>query len=274
VITPRGPWRRAGRHGLLGLACFVLLFPALWALSGSFKRPDDLFAADPLPSPVSLDNYQVAIEQFPLPRLLLNTLITAAGVTAGDLVIATLAAYALVRLRFRGSAALLATIVVALLIPAQTLIIPQFLLVARLHWLDSYPGLIMPQLGGCALAVLLLRQNIRAIPDELFAAAQLDGANSLRTLWHVVLPLLWPALGAVAILQFITTWNEYLWPMLAAPTPQHTTIQMGLTLFTNTEGSNPGPLLAAAMLATLPVVAVYLVAARRITAAFLHSGLR
>jgi multiple sugar transport system permease protein len=274
VITSRSRWRRAGRHGVLAPACFVLVFPILWALSGSFKRPEDLYATDPLPSPASLDNYRVAIDQFPLVRLLLNTLVTAAGVTVGDLVIATLAAYALVRLRFRGSRTLMATIVVALLIPAQTLIIPQFLLVSRLHWLDSYPGLITPQLGGCALAVLLLRQNIRAIPDEFFAAAQLDGANSLRILWHVVLPLLWPALGAVAILQFITTWNEYLWPLLAAPSPQHTTIQIGLTLFTNTEGANPGPLLAAAMLATLPVVAVYLVAARRITAAFLHSGLR
>lgn len=274
MITSRSPWRRAGRHAVLGLSCVVLLFPILWALSGSFKQPADLYTTDPLPSPATVDNYRVAIEQFPLPRLLLNTLVTAAGVTAGDLVIGTLAAYALVRLRFRGSRTLLATVVLALLIPAQTLIIPQFLLVSRLNWLDSYPGLIAPQLGGCALAVLLLRQNIRAIPNEFFDAAALDGANSLRVLWHVVLPLLWPALGAVAILQFITTWNEYLWPMLVAPTPEHTTIQMGLTMFTNTEGANPGPLLAAAMLATLPVVAVYLVAARRITAAFLHSGLR
>lgn len=274
MTASRGRWRHTGHHAILALACVVLVFPVLWALSGSFKRPDDLYTADPLPSPASLDNYRVAIEQFPLLRLLLNTVITAAGVTAGDLVIATLAAYAFVRLRFRGKRTLLATVVIALLIPAQTLIIPQFLLVSRLHWLDSYPGLIAPQLGGCALAVLLLRQDIRSIPDEFFAAAQLDGANSVRVLWYVVLPLLLPALGAVAILAFITTWNEYLWPMLVAPAPQHTTIQMGLTLFTNTEGANPGPMLAASMLATLPVVAVYLVAARRITAAFLHSGLR
>lgn len=140
--------------------------------------------------------------------------------------------------------------------------------------MDSYPGLIVPQLGACALPVLLLRQNIRAIPEELFSAAHVDGAGSLRILWHIVLPLLRPALGAVAIMSFINTWNEYLWPMLAAPSPRHTTVQMGLTLFTNTEAANPGPLLAAAMLATLPVVAVYLLAAHRITAAFLHSGLR
>lgn len=269
-----GRRRGFGGHALLGLACLASLFPVLWALSGSFKPADSLYSADPLPLPASLANYRAATEQFPLSRLLFNTLVTSAGVTAGDILIATLAAYALVRLRFRGSGPLLATVTVALLIPAQTILIPQFLLVSRLHWLDSYPGLILPQLGGCALAVLLLRQNIRSIPAELFAAAELDGANSLRTLWYVALPQLWPALGAVAILSFINTWNEYLWPLLVAPTPQHTTIQIGLTLFTNTEGANPGPLLAAAMLATLPVVAVYLVSARRITAAFLHSGLR
>jgi multiple sugar transport system permease protein len=263
-----------GRHVLLALVCLVLLFPALWALSGSFRTPAGLFGGNPLPWPATLANYRVATQQFPLLRLLLNSVVTAAGVTVGDVVVATLAAYALVRLRFRGSGLLLATVTVALLIPVQTLIIPQFLLVSRLHWLDTYPGLILPQLGGCTLAVLLLRQNLRSIPDDLFAAAQLDGANSLRTLWHVVLPLLWPALGAVAILTFVNTWNEYVWPLLAAPTPTHATIQIGLSLFTNTEAANPGPLLAAAILAMLPVVAVYLVAARRITAAFLHSGLR
>ncbi|MGI5200367.1 carbohydrate ABC transporter permease [Spirillospora sp. CA-108201] len=267
-------WRRIRWHALLALACLLLLFPTLWALAGSFKPAQDLYGSNPLPLHGTLANYQVAGHQFPLFRLLFNTLVTAALVTSGQIMIAILAAYALARLRFRGARVLMATVTIAVLVPAHTLIIPQFVFISRLHWVDSYPGLIVPQFGACALPVLLLRQNIRALPEELFSAAHMDGAGSFRILWHVVLPLLRPALSAVAILSFINTWNEYVWPMVAAPSPQHTTIQMGLTLFTNTEASNPGPLLAAAMLATLPVIAVYLVAARRITAAFLHSGLR
>jgi ABC-type glycerol-3-phosphate transport system permease component len=246
------------------------LFPVLWAVSGSFRTPAGLFGGFPVPQ--TLANYRVATQQFPLVSLLLHSAVIALGVTAGDVVVALLAAYALVRLRFRGSGVLMATVVVALLVPAQTLIIPEFVVVSRLHWLDTYQGLIVPQWGGCALAVLLLRQGLRALPEDLFAAAALDGAGSWRTLWQVVLPLLWPSLGAVAILTFITTWNEYVWPLLAGP--RLATIQVGLSTFSNTEAANPGPLLAAAVLAMLPAVVVYVVAARRITAAFLHSGLR
>ncbi|MGP4016908.1 carbohydrate ABC transporter permease [Saccharopolyspora sp. 5N708] len=274
MIKPGGRRYRASSHAVLVLACLGLLLPLLWALISSFKPASDLYGASVLPLPASLENYQVATQEFPLFRLLLNTLVTAAGVSVGHLVIAVLAAYAMIRFRFRGQRLLLVLVTIALLIPAQALIIPQFLLVSRLGRLDTYAGLIIPQLGGCALAVLLLRQNFHTIPEEMFSAAQLDGSNSIQTLWHVVLPLSRPALGAVTILSFINTWNEYLWPMLIAPTPEHATIQMGLTLFTNTEGSNPGPLLAAATLSTVPVLAVYVFTARHITHAFLHSGLR
>ena len=113
-----------------------------------------------------------------------------------------------------------------------------------------------------------------AIPDSLGEAALLDGANSWQTLWHVVLPVLRPALAAVGVLVFINTWNEYLWPLLAAPRLSHSTIQLGLALFSNTEGANPGPLLAASTLATLPVLLGYVLSARRVTDAFMHSGIR
>ena len=127
----------------------------------------------------------------------------------------------------------------------------------------------MPQLSGCAVPLLLLRQQVREIPVSLTEAATLlDGANSWQALWHVVLPVLRPALTAVAILVFASTWNEYLWPLIATPGGSPGTIQTSLTLFLNTEGASPGPLLAAATLATLPVLAAYACAARQITNAF------
>lgn len=266
--------RAAGRHAVLTAVAGAMLFPVLWALTTSFKPANDIYGTDPLPVPASLEHYRSALDDFPIGRLLLNTFLTAAGVTAAHLVVGVLAAYALVRFHVPLRGWIMGALAVALVVPTQSLIVPHFLMIAELGWHDTYPGLVLPQLSGCALAVLLLHEHVRAIPPGLVGAAELDGATPWETLRFVVLPLLRPALGAVAVLVFISTWNEYLWPLLAAPSRDHTTIQVGLHLFQNQEGPNPGPLLAAAMLSTLPVVAVYLLASRRIADAFLHSGLR
>jgi ABC-type glycerol-3-phosphate transport system permease component len=152
--------------------------------------------------------------------------------------------------------------------------IPQFLLVSHLGWRNTVAGLVVPQVATCSLAVLVLREHIRGIPPTLLGAATLDGASPGETLRHIVLPLLRPALAAVAIVVFVTTWNEYLWPALVAPGREQPTIQVGLQMFQNQEGPEYGPLLAGAMLATVPVTIVYLLASRRITDAFLQAGLR
>ena len=265
--------RRMAWHLALLAAVVCLLLPVALAVLGSFKPASDLYDADPLPTSPTLANYGIAIGNFPIFRLLGNTLVTAVGVMTLQLAVAVLAGYALVRFHTRAGRALLLAGTAAVLVPAQSLIVPQFLMIAHLGWVNTYPGLIVPQLSGCAVALLLLHQHVKAIPASLSEAALLDGANSWQTLRYIVLPLLRPALAAVAILVFINTWNEYLWPLLAAPDLPHSTIQPGLALFLNTEGANPGPLLAAATLCTLPVLLGYLFAARRVTNAFMHSGI-
>ncbi|MCK9899934.1 ABC transporter permease [Parafrankia colletiae] len=262
------------RHTVLALAAFAMLFPLLWALSGSFKPGTDVYSSSPFPVPGTLENYRYALHEFPIGRLLLNTFITAIGVTALHLAAGVLAAWSFVRFAHRGQGVLLAAVTVALVVPPQTLIIPHFLMITEVGLRDTFVGLVVPQLSHCALAVLLLREHTRSIPPTLIAAASLDGASPFETLRHIVLPLLRPALGAVGIVVFITTWNEYLWPSLAAPSPEHTTIQMGLQLFETSEGPEHGPMLAAAMLATVPVIVAYLLASRRIADAFLQAGLR
>ncbi|MEU0938096.1 carbohydrate ABC transporter permease [Embleya sp. NPDC005971] len=276
---PRAPrvgrvLRAGARHAVLLAVAGAMLFPVLWALITSFKPANDIYGTDPVPWPASLEHYRSALDDFPIVRLLVNTFVMAAGVTLAQLTVGVLAGYALVRFHVPLRGWMMGALAVALVVPTQSLIVPHFLMLAELGWRDSYPGLVLPQLSGCALAVLLLHEHVKAIPAGLLGAAALEGATPWETLRFVVLPLLRPALGAVAVLVFISTWNEYLWPLLAAPSREHTTIQVGLQLFQNQEGPNPGPLLAAAMLATLPVVAVYLFASRRVADAFLHSGLR
>ena len=264
---------RAGWHLALAASAAFLLAPTVLAVLASLKPAADLYGANPLPLRPTLDNYRVAIADFPVFRLLADTIAVAAGAVILQLVVATLAAYALVERGGRAGRLTLAAGTIAVLVPAQALIIPQFLLITHLGWQDTFAGLIIPQLSGCAVPLLLLRQQVRAIPASLTEAATLDGANSWQTLWHVVLPVMRPALAAVAILVFASTWNEYLWPLIAAPAGSPGTIQTGLALFLNTEGASPGPLLAAATLATLPVLAAYGCAARQVTSAFMHSGI-
>lgn len=264
--------RARGWHAVLAVAAGVVLFPLVWAVLTSLRPPNAIF--DLGLSAIGFDNYVDALTRFPIGRLLLNSLITAAGVTVLQLAVAVLAAYALVRIGVPGERWVLGLVGASLLVPAQALVIPQFLMVVDLGWRNTFVGLIVPQLAQCGLAVLLMREHVRALPPSLFAAAALDGARPAETLWHVVLPLLRPALAAVGILVFVGTWNEYLWPALVAPERDSTTIQLGLALFGNQEGGNYGPLLAASVLASVPVLAVYLTFSRRITAAFLQAGMR
>jgi multiple sugar transport system permease protein len=265
--------RRLGWHsGMVVTAC-ALLMPTVLAVLGSFKTANTLYAANPVPTAPTLANYRAAVTNFPIAQLLGNTLLTATGVMLLQLAVAMLGGYALVRFGTRIGQVLLSAGTIAVLVPAQALLVPQFLMLSHLGWLNSYSGLIVPQLSGCGVALLLLRQHIKAIPASLGEAAMLDGASSWQTLWRIVLPLMRPALAAVGTLVFINTWNEYLWPLVATPSGSPGTIQIGLALFLNTEGASPGPLLAAATLATLPVLVGFLFTARRVTSAFMHSGI-
>ncbi|NUP74164.1 MAG: carbohydrate ABC transporter permease, partial [Sinomonas sp.] len=163
---------------------------------------------------------------------------------------------------------------IALASPPQAIIIPQFLLTTRLGWQNSPLGLIVPQLGASALAVLLLVEHVAGVPASHVEAAALQGARPFETLWHVVLPAIRPAVLAVGILVFITTWNEYLWPLLIAPRSHDATVQIGLAQFQGEGGTDYGALMAASTLTSLPIVAVYVMASRRIIDAFIKAGIR
>lgn len=269
--------RASGRalwHLVLAVTAFVMSFPVLWALLTSFKPANEIYTTTPVSKHPTLDNYTQVIANWPVATLLGNTFVMAAGVAIGQLLIAILAAFALAYFAPRGRRGILVVLTVSLVIPPQALIIPQFLLTARLGWQNTELGLIVPQLGASALAVLLLLQHIDALPVSLVNAARLDGARPFEVLRHIVLPSLRPAISALAILVFITTWNEYLWPLLVASRPADTTVQIGLSQFQTAEGNDYGGLLAAATLTSLPIVVVYLIASRRITDAFLQSGLK
>ncbi|MCM3883215.1 carbohydrate ABC transporter permease [Frankia sp. R82] len=273
-LRPRVAVAATGRHAAILIVIIGLLFPLFWVAVTSLRPANDLFSTSPIPWPMSVENYRDAIFRFPIGTMLLNTAIMAIAATLLQVTVAIGAAYALVRFRPRWGGAVVLLAGAAVVIPPQMLIIPQFLIASHLGWRDTYLGLIIPQLAACGLPILLLREYLVDIPTSLLEASIMDGARPAETLRLVVLPLLRPALAAVSILVFVNTWNEYLWPTLIAPQVNHTTIQAGLQLLGNQEGPTSGALLAAAMITTLPVLAVYAIASRRITHAFLQSGIK
>jgi multiple sugar transport system permease protein len=270
-----GAARRAvGTHAGTVLAICVLAFPVVWAALSSFKRPADLYGGHVLPLHPTLANYRTALTDLPLGQLLVTTTVMAVAVAAGQTLLSILAAYAFATFRFAGRRWLYVVVTGTILIPQQCLIVPDYIMVARLGWIGSYLGLIVPVTASCAFGVLLLRAHVEAIPRSLLEAAEMEGARHSDVLWRIVVPVIRPAIGALAVLAFVTAWNEYLWPLLVLPNVHFTTIQVGIASFSTQEGSEYGPMMAAATLATIPVVLAYLLAHRRVTDSFLRAGVR
>jgi ABC-type glycerol-3-phosphate transport system permease component len=212
------------------------------------------------------------MDQLPVLTLLLNTGLMAACVAIGGLLISLLAAYAFGCWRFRGESVLFVLFMASWLVPFQVTMIPNYVLLSDLGWLDTLAGVIVPQLTT-AFAVLLLRQHMRSFPRELIDAARMDGLSSWATLWRVIVPNLRAPLAALGILLFVSTWNEYFWPLLVLRRPD-SVIQIGLQGFLSDAGNDYGALMAAAGLLSLPIFLLYIVLQRQVIDAFVRSGLR
>jgi ABC-type glycerol-3-phosphate transport system permease component len=205
--------------------------------------------------------------------MLVNTSLMALLTTVLQILTGLTAAYAFSRANAWAGRLLLVLLTAAWLVPPQVIMIPNFLLVNRLGMMDTLQALVIPH-AASAFAIMLLYQAIRAFPRELIESAQLDGCGPWHILFAIVVPNIRPVLASVAILLFISTWNEYLWPLLVTRSAENSVIQIGLQMFLTEQGNQWGPLMAAATLASLPVLAIYLVLQRQIIDTFVRSGLR
>ncbi|MCX7849920.1 carbohydrate ABC transporter permease [Thermus sp.] len=252
---------------------FLLVLPLLTLLSASLRSEADLYAPGLLPPRVSLEAYAEALTEFPLGRFLLNSLLVSTAVTLGVLLTSLLAAYALTRLRFRGREVLFGLAVALLLVPGEVTFLPLYLLVDRLGWLDSYLALAVPFLAS-PLGVFLLRQYLKTLPEDYFDAARIDGANHVQILRHVALPLSAPALGALAALTFIGTWNMYLWPLVVTKSREMQTAQIAVNFILNEEVARWNVVAAGAILVLLPTLLAFLLAQRAFVRGIAMGGLK
>ncbi|MGE3508455.1 MAG: carbohydrate ABC transporter permease [Vicinamibacterales bacterium] len=269
------PFRR-GRSGggpsatVLGLAPVVLivvvLAPVYWMLAASFMPETQLFERPSLvPWPPTMTHYRELfdVRQFWLPMR--NSFIVATATTVATVPLAALAAYALARLRFRGRTTLLALVLAVAMFPQIALVSPLFIGLRALGLIDTFPGLVAPYLTfALPLAIWLLVGFFRQLPRELEEAARLDGASRLRTLFEIVAPLAAPGLATTAILTFLYCWNEFLFALSFTLGPEHHTVPVAITLFRGQYQVPWGQILAAAVVATVPVIAIVLVFQRRI----------
>lgn len=252
------------RYLLLLLVLLLTVGPFLWQLSTSLKGPgEDVFSRVPrfLPEDLTLDNYAKVADTVPVWTYAANSLVVAGIAVAGNVVGATLAGYALARLRFRGARLALGLFVSALVLPGEVTIVSQYVTVRSLGLTDTLLGVALP--GAIAmLNVLLMYTAFRAVPPELDAAALVDGANVWQRLVHVGLPSVRGMLSVVVIFTFIGAWDDFLWPLIVLNDPGRYTLTVGLQYLDGTFSANPRQIAAGTMIAFLPVVAVFAVLQR------------
>jgi multiple sugar transport system permease protein len=256
---------------LLTLLAVTCLVPFVWMLLTAFKPDNEVFNKAWVPSRLAWENFARAFTFFPFARFLVNTTVVAIGSTGLHLVTSCLAAYAFARLRFRGREPLFLLYLGTLMVPQQVTIVPLFLMMREVAWVDTFWALILPG-AFHALGVFLLRQFFMTIPRELEESAFIDGASRLRILWQIILPLSRPALATLALFTFIREWNSFLWPLIVTTSPEMRTLSVGLTLFTGQYGTEWNLLMAAATVTLLPTLVLFAVAQRYFVAGIALSG--
>ncbi len=255
-------WQKVALHLILLVGCIIMILPFFWMVSTSLKASNAIFQEFPprwIPKEFMWSNYAKAWTSVPFDRFYLNSVVVAVSVTFLQIMTSSLAAFAFARLKFRGRDALFLMYLVALMIPFAILLIPNFLIIQRLGWFDSYAALIIPP-SFSAFSVFLMRQYFRTIPLELDEAARMDGASSLRIWGQIIMPNSLPVIGALSVFVFLGIWNSLLWPLVVTNSQKMLTVPVGLTYFQGQHYVQWELLMAGAVIAMLPVLILYFLA--------------
>ena len=270
-------WRlgRLGAHLILILGSVFMLLPFVWMLSTSFKSFSQSILIPPIwiPRPAHPETYIQAWNAAPFGIYFFNSFFVAITCVVGEVLLSIFAAYAFARMNFFGKNVLFVALLGTLMIPGEVLLIPNYVTLAQLHWINTYYALIVPWLTS-VFAIFLLRQQFLTIPGELFDAARIDGAGHTRFLWQVMVPLSRPAIVTVALFKFIGSWNAFLWVLLVTNTPNMRTVPVGLTAFATEAGEHYNLWMAAATLALIPVVLLFLAAQKQFVEGIARTGLK
>jgi len=263
------PW-----HLVLLPTALVMATPLVWMLITSLSSLEETRRFPPsLPSSLHWSNYVTAWTDSPMAQWLLNSAIVSVTCVISNLVLCSLAGYAFARLRFPGSQVAFIAILATLMVPFQVVMIPTLLIVKHLGMVDTLPALILPNLAT-PFGIYLLRQFFVSLPVELEEAALIDGAGRLRILRSILLPLMGPPLSTVAVLTFLSVWNDFLWPLVVISTPDHMTVQLGLATFQSAHFTNWPVLMAATLISQIPVFVMFLAGQRYFVQSIAGTGIK
>jgi len=265
--TPTKFWHSLSNIGikllaqiLLLLGSIAFLFPFFWMISASFKTPSELLgsAQNLLPATFTLENYHTAFTAVPLATNFMNSVIVSGGYTLLALFFTSLGGFAFAKFKFPGRDALFAIMLGTMMVPTVVGIVPSFIIMKKLNWVNTFYAVIIPGTAH-AFGIFFMRQIIKDIPDELLDAARIDGASDFMIYLKIILPVITPALTTLAIMDFIGTWNDYLWPMIMLRSLDKYTILLAITAFPRTTFRQPwGAVMAASTISVLPLVLLFI----------------
>jgi multiple sugar transport system permease protein len=250
-------------HLALVAGALLTLFPLLWMLSASFMSDGEATTYPPhlVPHAFTLAHYRQLFLRLDLGHAFLSSAIIALTVTVGSVLFSSMAGYAFAKLRFRGRQRLFGFLLIALIIPPQVGMLPLFLLMKQLHLVNTYWGAIIPSLAT-VFGIFLIRQFMLSIPQELLEAARIDGASELRIYWSVVLPLARPILATLATFMFMSTWNDFMWPLIVLSEQRHYTLPVSIANLVGEHAQDVELMMAGSVVTVLPVLVVFVVLQR------------
>lgn len=262
-------------HVVIYALALITLVPFIWMILTSVKDLSDIFIYPPqwLPSELHFENYAKAFEAAPFGRYYFNSVFVAVAVTFGQLITCSMAAFAFARLRFWGRDILFFIFLGTMMIPYNVTMIPSFMVLYWLGWIDTYQALIVPGLAS-AFGVFLLRQFFITIPKELEEAAYIDGANKFTVLRKIIVPLSKPALATLAIFTFMGVFNDFIWALIVLNSEDMRTVQLGLAVFRDRYLTQWDLLMAGSVTAVLPILVVFFFAQKYFIKGITLSGIK
>ncbi|MBC1317529.1 carbohydrate ABC transporter permease [Listeria booriae] len=267
--------RKVFTYTIIVLGGAIMVLPFIWMVSTAFKSGAANMVLPPqfIPDEPTWNNFERVFEMFPMLQFLVNSIVVAIVTTVGQMLFCSMAAYAFARIEFWGRDKLFLLYLATMMVPAQVTMIPQFILMKHLGWLDSYTGLIVPGLFG-VFGTFLLRQAFMGIPKELDEAVFMDGGNHFTVFRKVILPLAKPTFATLGILTFMQSWNSYLWPLIVTSSQEMATLPLGLSLLQGRYGTDFGLMMAGVLISVIPILAVYLFAQKYFIQGMTMSGMK
>jgi multiple sugar transport system permease protein len=260
----------------LSAAGLFSVLPILWLISTALKSNKLMFKVPPvwIPDSITFEHFRRIWTTYPFDQYIINTSFVTGAILIGQLVFCSLAAYSFARLKFPGRDAIFVVFLGSLMIPEIVVMIPQYIMMNQLDWINTYKAMIAPQFFGNAFAVFLLRQHFITLPRELEDAAKIDGAGILGTFVRIILPMSKPALATLTVYTFVKNWNNFLWPLIVTNSSEKYVLSIGLANLNGQHTADWGGIMSASLIALLPMLIVFSFAQKYFVESIQMSGLK